>query len=260
MSLLLIDKKDAIAVLTINDNERRNIISADLVDEIIEAVSDIEMDESINALIITGAGRAFCAGADLGDLSAAREGDGSRIEKVYEGFMTIARCKVPTIAAVNGPAVGAGMNLAAACDVRVAARSAVFDTRFMQLGLHPGGGHTWMLQRAMGWQGAVATLLLGEKLSGEQAVDRGLAWTCVDDEKLLDAARQLAARVGRYPRDLLIKTKQSLVDTADMADHEEAVSYEYGKQMQSVQQPEFAELIQAMQQKVSKKPGGSQSD
>ncbi|MFT5711547.1 MAG: enoyl-CoA hydratase [Halioglobus sp.] len=256
MSLLLIDKKDSVAVLTINDNERRNIISADLVDEIIEAVSAIEADESINALIITGAGRAFCAGADLGDLSAARDGDGSRIEKVYEGFMTIARCKVPTIAAVNGPAVGAGMNLAAACDVRVAARSAIFDTRFMQLGLHPGGGHTWMLQRALGWQGAVATLLFGEKLTGEQAVDRGLAWSCVDDDKLLDAARQLAARVGRFPRDLLIQTKQSLVDIAAMADHEEAVIYEGGKQMHSIQQPAFAALIEVMQQKVNNKPGG----
>jgi len=140
MSLLLIDKKDSVAVLTINDDKRRNIISGELVDEIIEAIVDIEADESTKALIITGAGRAFCAGADLGDLSAARDGDGSRIEKVYEGFMTIARCKVPTIAAVNGPAVGAGMNLATACDIRVAAKSAVFDTRFMQLGLHPGGG------------------------------------------------------------------------------------------------------------------------
>ncbi|MDG2071258.1 MAG: enoyl-CoA hydratase [Pseudomonadales bacterium] len=255
MSLLLIDKRDSVAVLTINDDERRNIISPDLVDEIIEAVTGIEADEAMNALIITGAGQAFCAGADLGDLSAARDGYSSRIEKVYEGFMTIARCKLPTIAAVNGPAVGAGMNLAAACDIRVAARSAVFDTRFMQLGLHPGGGHTWMLQRAMGWQGAVATLLLGEKLSGEQAVQRGLAWICVDDERLLDAARQLAARVDRFPRDLLIQTKQSLVDTAAMTDHEEAVSYEYEKQMHSVQQPAFADLIEAMQQKVSKKSG-----
>jgi enoyl-CoA hydratase len=260
MSLLLIDKKDSVAVLTINDDKRRNIISGQLVDEIIEAIVDIEAEESTKALIITGAGRAFCAGADLGDLSAARDGDGSRIEKVYEGFMTIARCKVPTIAAVNGPAVGAGMNLAAACDLRVAAKSAVFDTRFMQLGLHPGGGHTWMLQRAMGWQNSVAMLLLGEKLSGQQAVDRGLAWMCVDDEDLLDAAKNLAARVDRFPQELLIQTKQSLVDTSAMTDHEEAVSYEYGKQMHSVQQPAFAQLIATMQQKVTKKPGYSHRD
>lgn len=253
MSLLNFEVNDGIAIVTINDPKRRNIISGALVDEIISAFAIIEKDEHIKAVIVTGAAPAFCAGADLQDLSDAREGDGTGIKKVYEGFMTIARCPLPTIAAVNGAAVGAGMNLATACDIRIAAKSAVFDTRFMQLGLHPGGGHTWMLQRAFGWQNSIATLLLGQKLTGDDAVTKGLAWACVEDEKLLETAKALASKTASYPRDLLIRTKQSLIDTAAINDHKAAVDYEYTPQMWSVQQPAFAQLIESMQKNIGQK-------
>ncbi|MDF1795103.1 MAG: enoyl-CoA hydratase [Coxiellaceae bacterium] len=253
MSLLLIDIIEGVATLTLNDPKRRNILSGELVEEMMATIAELESNNSVHAIVVTGAESAFCAGADLQDLSDARDGDGTAIKKIYQGFMTVARCKLPTIAAVNGPAVGAGMNLATACDVRIAAKSAKFDTRFLQLGLHPGGGCTWMLQRAFGWQQSVASLLFGKRLDGDAAVQAGLALSCVEDDELLAEAQKLAGRAARYPRDLLIKTKQSLIDTSIMASHQDAVDYEYDVQMWSLQQPAFADLIETMQQKIKSK-------
>src|SRR5699024_11304672 len=138
---------------------------------------------AVGALIVTGAGTAFCAGADLSHLA----GDHGRSTEdgllaIYEGFLRVARSPLPTIAAVSGPAVGAGMNLALACDVRIMARSGRLDARCLQLGIQPGGGHTWMTNRIAGPQAAAATVLFGEVLDGDEAVDAGLAWRCVDDE------------------------------------------------------------------------------
>lgn len=253
MSLLEIEIADGIAVITLNDPSRRNILSGALVDEILAAIPRLENDTDVKAVIVTGSMPAFCAGADLKDLYAAQSGDGTGIKKVYEGFLSLARCPLPTIAAVNGPAVGAGFNLALACDVRIAGRSASFDTRFLKLGLHPGGGHTWMLQRAIGWQNAAATLLFGEILDGEAAVERGLAWCCVDDEELLPIARKLAGRTAGHSRELLIKTKQSLIENSGVSDHQAAVDSEYEVQMWSLLQPSFAEALASMQRQVSGK-------
>ena len=128
------------------------------------------------------------------------------------------RCPLPTLAAVNGAAVGAGMNLALVCDVRVAARRARFDTRFLQIGIHPGGGHTWMLQRIIGPQAAAATVLFGEVLDGEQAERAGLVWRTVDDDELARIAHGLAARAAEAPRELSIVTKETLRDMATIGD------------------------------------------
>ena len=149
MALVLTDVRDGVATLTLNNPDERNTLTAAMVTEITAAMDVIEADESIGALVVTGAPPAFCAGANLGNLATA---DGSSLGNVYEGFLRIARSPLPTIAAVNGAAVGAGMNLALGCDVRLAARRARFDTRFLQLGLHPGGGHTWMFRRIAGPQ------------------------------------------------------------------------------------------------------------
>src|SRR5206468_11560637 len=134
-------------------------------------------------------------GGDNGD-AAGREGG---MRSIYEGFLPVGRSSLPTIAAVNGAAVGAGMNLALVCDIRLAARRAKFDTRFLQIGLHPGGGHTWMLDRIAGPQTAAAMVLFGEVLDGEAAVNAGLAWRVVDDDALLDTARALAQRAASAP-------------------------------------------------------------
>ena len=143
--------------------------------------------------MVTGAGCAFCAGADLGNLqTATRESLGN----VYEGFLRVARSPLPTLAAVNGAAVGAGMNLALGCDVRIASTRARFDTRFLQIGLHPGGGHTWMQLRTVGLQAAMAAVVFGQVLDGAEAERVGLVYRCVADDELLEQAQAFAARGG----------------------------------------------------------------
>ncbi len=193
MTLVDVDTAEGVAVITLNDPDRRNALNLPMVDEIVEAMDRIEADADIGAVVITGAPPAFCAGADLSHLGGSQR-DGLR--SVYEGFMRIARSTLPTIAAVNGAAVGAGMNLALAADVRLAARRARFDTRFLQLGLHPGGGHTWMFRRIAGPQAVAATVLFGEVLDGAEAERIGLVWRCVDD----DASAAHGPRAGRARR------------------------------------------------------------
>ena len=160
---------------------------------------------------------------------------------------------MPTIAAVNGAAVGAGMNLALSCDVRIAAQRARFDTRFAQLGLHSGGGHTWLMRRAVGEQTAKAMILFGEVLNGAEAARLGLAWKCVDDESLMAESRALAERAASVPRALAIELKRSIAAMADIDTHAEAVAYELVPQVWSTKQPWFAERLAAIQARITRK-------
>src|SRR5579864_4799303 len=158
MSVVVVDEAPGgVAVVTVNDPERRNAITPPMIAEIIAAFERLEADASVGAVVITGAPPAFCAGADLSQLGASPSSSGLR--GIYEAFLRVGRSPLPTIAAVNGAAVGAGMNLALCCDLRLAGRRAKFDTRFLQLGLHPGGGHTWMMRRVVGPEVTAATVL-----------------------------------------------------------------------------------------------------
>ncbi len=145
------------------------------------------------------------------------------------------------------------MNLALGCDVRLAARRAKFDTRFLQIGIHPGGGHTWMLRRIAGPQATMATVVFGEVLDGAEAERIGLAYRCVDDDALLDAAHAMAARAASAPRELVQITKETIQDMAGIGDHPTAVQRELEPQLWSTRQPWFAERIAALQAKISGK-------
>jgi enoyl-CoA hydratase len=250
MSLLLVDSADGVATLTLNNPGERNTLTQPMVEEIVAAMDRIEADDTIGAVVVTGAAPAFCAGANLGNLGTA---DGPSLKTIYEGFLRIARSPLPTIAAVNGAAVGAGMNMALGCDVRLVARSAKFDTRFLQLGLHPGGGHTWMFRRIAGPQAAAAAVLFGEVITGPEAERIGLAHRCVEDGELLEAAHTMAARAAAAPRELVIETKKTLADMAAIATHPEAVDRELTPQLWSTRQPWFEERLKALQAKISSK-------
>lgn len=250
MSLVLVSVVDGVATLTLNNPDERNTLTQPMVDEIIAAMDRIESDPSIGALVVTGTAPAFCAGANLGNLATA---SGQSLGVIYEGFLRIARSPLPTIAAVNGAAVGAGMNLALGCDIRLAARRAKFDTRFLQIGIHPGGGHTWMLRRIAGPQATFATVVFGEILSGEEAERAGLVWKCVDDDQLLVEAQRMAARAADIPRPLLESVKKTIQDMPNIDNHPDAVARELEPQLWSTKQPWFAERIAAMQKKISKK-------
>jgi enoyl-CoA hydratase len=249
VSLLRTEVTDAVARITLDDPDRRNALSLELVEELDRVLTWLESDDDARAVVVTGAGPAFCAGADLTQLGDARD---EGLRRIYEGFLRLARSPLPTIAAVNGPAVGAGMNLALACDVRVAGRSARFDTRFVDLGIHPGGGHTWMLRRAVGPQAAAAMVVFGERVEGPEAERIGLVWRCVADDELLDEAQRMAARAASGPPELVREVRSTLARMATVATHDEAVEIELAAQVASMDAPAFAERLAAMRRQVSR--------
>jgi enoyl-CoA hydratase len=244
-----LDIADRVAVVTLDDPKRRNAFDLGLCDDVVATFDELEARDDVGAVVVTGAPPAFCAGADLSHLGgSAREG----LLAVYEGFLRVGRCPLPTIAAVNGAAVGAGMNLALVCDLRLAGRSAKFDTRFLQLGLHPGGGHTWMFRRITGPQAVFAAVVFGEVLSGEDAERAGLVWRCVDDDALLPTAVELAARAAAGPPELVARLKQTIHDMADVETQSAAMEAELEPQVWSLGQPAFQERLAALQAKISK--------
>ena len=249
MSLIILERSEGVATLTLNNPAERNTMTAELVSDIKQAMDEIEADQTIGAIIVTGAAPAFCAGANLGNLA---EADGESLTKIYEGFLRIARTPLPTIAAVNGAAVGAGMNLALCCDVRIAAHRAKFDTRFLQIGLHPGGGHTWMFRNIAGQQTVMAAVVFGEILDGHEAQRVGLVYKCVPDDELMTTARLMAVRAASAPRELAIITKRTIQEMANVATHAEAVAKELEPQVWTTRQPWFAERLAALQNRIKK--------
>lgn len=250
MALVELERADGVATLTLNNPGERNTLTAPMVAEIVAAMDDVEADESIGAVVVTGAPPAFCAGANLGNLA---EASGDSLGNIYEGFLRVARSPLPTIAAVNGAAVGAGMNLALGCDVRLAARRARFDTRFLDLGIHPGGGHTWMLRRIAGPQAAMAAVVFGQIMDGAEAERVGLVHRCVDDADLATVAHEMAMRAASAPRELVIRTKATIKDMADISTHPEAVARELEPQLWSMRMPWFADRVAALSTKISSK-------
>ncbi|MGW0606060.1 enoyl-CoA hydratase [Streptomyces sp. NPDC002640] len=171
--------------LTLNDPDRRNCLDETMCRELGEAVATVADDRGARTLLVTGAGSAFCAGADLpalfGDTGRPVSEIREHLHQVYASFLSLRSLAIPTVAAVQGPAVGAGFNLAMACDVRVAGPRASFAATFTRIGLHPGGGCTWFLVDALGPQKALALLLDGGTLDAEAAVREGVALTVAED-------------------------------------------------------------------------------
>jgi enoyl-CoA hydratase len=243
---VLFEVRDRVALVTVNDPDRRNAVTVDISAGLRAAVARADADDGVHAVIVTGADSAFCAGADLSNLGSTPTPEGLR--QVYDGFLAIADCTLPTVAAVNGPAVGAGLNLALACDVRIAGPKALFDARFQKLGIHPGGGATWMLQRAAGPEVARAALLFGIRFDADAAVRHGIALRVADDP--VAAAFELAAGPASAPRDVVLATKATMRRTispgsVDTEQHAFAVGAEVGPQAESLQSPEFAERLAA---------------
>lgn len=257
--LVRVDRRERVAVLTLDDPERRNALSGPLVADIVAAVDELEADDGVGALVVTGVPPAFCAGADLSDL-AESGGDGEAgadeaareaLSAIYEGFLRVSRSSLPTVAAVNGAAVGAGLNMAMGCDVRFAAESARFDSRFVALGLHPGGGGTWLLDRALGAQATAALGLFGERVDGRRAAEIGLAWRCVPDGEVVAAAVEYARPVSEAPKELIARLKETLARWPSVATHEEAVDVELEPQVWSVRQPAFQERLAELRRRIS---------
>jgi len=242
---------DRVATVTLNDPGRRNIVSAALNAAVLEAMDDLESRSDIGAIVVTGAPPAFCAGADLDDLAACDTEE--KLRTIYSGFLRLADSPLPTVAAVNGAAVGAGLNLALACDVILAGASARFDTRFLQIGLHPGGGNTWRLRRITDLQTTMALVLFGETVDGVRAAEIGLAWRCVPDADLLSEARAMAARAAAGPAEVVRSMKATIQGNDAITRSEDAVAAELGPQLASLNGEAFVELLARLRAQIAAK-------
>ena len=240
---------DGVAVVTLDDPERRNALNLPMVDEIVERLRPHRGATPTSAPSSSPAHRRRSAPAPTCPTSAASQRDGLR--DVYEGFLRIARSTAADdrrgqrrrgrrrdepgarLRRPPGRRVGRGSTRGSCSS-----------------GIHPGGGHTWMLRRIAGPQAAAATVLFGEVLDGAEAERIGLVWRCVDDDALLPTARELAGRAAAAPRELVIRTKATIAAMATIDDHEAAVERELEPQLWSVSQPEFRERLAAMQAKI----------
>ncbi|HLU43470.1 MAG TPA: enoyl-CoA hydratase [Natronosporangium sp.] len=233
-----------VRILTLTDPDRRNAIGPQMRDELAAAVAEVAADPDARALVVAGAGSAFCAGADLPAVFGGPERPEAEIrrdlQRLYRSFLAVAELSIPTIAAVQGPAVGAGLNLAMCCDLRIAGPEAVFAATFTKLGLHPGGGCTYFLVRALGRQRALEVLLDGGSLTAEQAVARGLALRIEDDP--LAAAVAQATRYAALDPELVRDIKRA-TQLAETAGFEASLEFESWAQASTTTKPAIREAI-----------------
>ena len=215
---ILFSLEDGIARLTLNRPDKLNSFNTTMHGEVRDVLGRTAR-EGARVLVLTGAGRGFCAGQDLADRAVAPGGRnvdlGDSIERNYKPLiLAIRNLPLPVIAAVNGVAAGAGANIALACDLVLAARSASFVQSFAKLGLVPDSGGTWTLPRLAGQARALGLALLGEKLPAEQAAAWGLIWRCVDDAELAATVDALAMQLAVAPTRGLARTKQAIYESS----------------------------------------------
>ena len=201
---LKLEIADGLASVTLNRPERLNAFNRQLLIDLKDAWAKIADDEAVRAVLLTGAGRVFCAGADLAataqEKSAGPRDAGAILDEFYNPMVLKMRgLGKPIVAAVNGPAAGAGMSLALASDIVIAAKSASFLQAFARIGLMPDAGSTWFLPRLVGDAGARALAMLAPQLTAEQAQQLGLVWQVVDDAALMDEARKIALQLAEGP-------------------------------------------------------------
>ncbi|MEA3114798.1 MAG: 2-(1,2-epoxy,2-dihydrophenyl)acetyl-CoA isomerase [Caballeronia sp.] len=208
-----IDASTHVATLTLNRPDKLNSFTRTMHEELSTALDQVEASKA-RALVITGAGRGFCAGQDLADLDftpGAMTNLGALIDRYFNPLVRrLQASPLPVIAAVNGIAAGAGANLAMACDLIVAARSASFVQAFVKIGLVPDSGGTWLLPRRVGEARALGLALTGEKLGAEQAEAWGLVWKVVDDDQLQSAALKLASQLAQQPARAIAAIKHAI--------------------------------------------------
>jgi enoyl-CoA hydratase len=212
---ITIDRREGgVAVLSLNAPERRNALTVAMAHDLVAACEELDGDAEVGAVVVRGEGGFFCAGGDRGTLEAAGQDPAdpevyAGLGAVYRSFARVGELEAPTVAAVRGGAVGAGLNLMLSTDVRIVARDARIISGFIPIGLHPGGGHSALLGRTGAREAAAAMALFGERIDGERAAELGLAWMAVDDPDVEQTSIDLAGRAGADP-ELARRTAASL--------------------------------------------------
>jgi enoyl-CoA hydratase/carnithine racemase len=236
---VLLDFDGAVAVVTLNAPERRNALTPGMADELIATFDEVDSRPEIGALVVRAVGKSFCAGGDIATLTEAGKDPAAPeayegMGKIYDSFYRLGQVKVPTVAAVRGSAVGAGMNMLLAADLRIVARDARLLCGFLKRGMHPGGGHFVILSRLIGREAAAAMALFGEEIDGDRARELGLAWESVDDVAVEERALELASRVAGDPDLARVAVGNFRKETATPVSWEIATQLERPAQMWSM--------------------------
>jgi 2-(1,2-epoxy-1,2-dihydrophenyl)acetyl-CoA isomerase len=252
---VLFEIRDAVAIVTLNRPDRLNALNADIHTGLRDAFDRIEADDSIRAVLLTGAGRGFCAGADLNQSlvsEATQKRDlGESLERDYNPLIRRMRAlPKPIVTAINGVAAGAGMNIALAGDIVIAARSANFTQAFIRIGLMPDAGGTFFLPRLIGEARARALAMLGETINAEQALSFGLVYKMLDDATFQEESFTLAASLAAKPTQALAAIKQALNASATNT-LDTQLDLERDLQRQLGYTPDFAEGVAAF---IEKRP------
>ena len=243
-----------IARLTLNRPDKLNSFTGAMHAELRTALDHVQNDKNVRVLVLTGAGRAFCAGQDLADpdmqkVDGKMPDIGNLVEANYKPLiLRLQNLRVPTIAAVNGIAAGAGASVALACDLVVASKSASFLQAFSKIGLIPDTGGTWFLPQRIGMARAMGLALLADKLPAEKAAEWGLIWQCVDDAGFVAAVDAIARQLSTAPTKALVRTRQAM-HAAPGHTLEQQLSMEGGFMRELGWSPDYAEGVQAFMEK-----------
>ncbi|CAN5209108.1 enoyl-CoA hydratase [soil metagenome] len=223
-----------IALVVLKAPERANALTLADAEGLLDEFRRLGEDPAVSCIVLAAEGPVFCAGAHRSVLASLSGEDGPRImSEFYSVFQAIVECPIPTIAAVEGAAVGAGLNLALCCDMMVATHSTRLDARFLTLGMHPGGGHSWLLRRVLGRSQALAVGLSVEVLDGARAHQLGVATRLVADGEARSEALAMASGIGRTRRELVVRAKQTISTVPE--DYAESRAIELGAQLWSLQ-------------------------
>jgi enoyl-CoA hydratase len=249
---LLLEEKDAIATLSLNQADKRNAMSAEMGEEFLQVIHGLRTRQDLRVLVLTGAGSAFCAGGSLDMMriksDAPREENKAAMRFFYERFLALRDVSFPTIASINGYAIGAGLCIALACDMRIAADDAMMGMNFARLGLHPGMGATFMLPRLVGAARACELFFTGDLISGAEAERVGLVNRAVPPERLVEETRRLAERIASSAPGPVRAVKRAVYQgiTSSL---EDVLDYESSRQAECFETEDFLEGVGAAIQK-----------
>ena len=256
---ILYSTEGGIARLTLSRPDKLNSFTGEMHAELRDALDSIQADGSVRVLVLSGAGRAFCAGQDLADpeMSALPDGRLADIGNVVENnykplILRLQNLRVPTIAAVNGIAAGAGASVALACDLVVATKSASFLQAFSKVGLIPDTGGTWFLPQRVGMARAIGLAVLADKLPAEKAADWGLIWAAYEDAEFSAKVDAMAVQLAALPTKALVRTRQAMHAAAGHT-LEQQLSFEGGFMRELGWSPDYAEGVAAFMEKRAPK-------
>jgi 2-(1,2-epoxy-1,2-dihydrophenyl)acetyl-CoA isomerase len=249
---ILVEQRDGYRVITLNRPDKLNAFNDAMHEALRTAIADAETDESCRALMITGAGKAFCAGQDLND-RLPKDGKpvvlGETLEKYYNPLVKKLReLRMPVVAAVNGVAAGAGCNIALACDIVIATQSARFIQSFARIGIVPDAGGTWMLPRLVGDARARGLALLAQDLTAEKAAEWGMIWRCVGDKAFVYEATRICEHFATAPTQGVALIKQAL-NASQGNTLEQQLDLERQLQRAAGETPDYAEGVRAFMEK-----------